>query len=360
MTTEIKEFSQTEAGLATLEERYKEVPDASSKDGYEACRIGLAELRTTRTGLEKMRKNLNEDDQARIKFRNGEAKRITSRIVALEDPMKAAKKAVDDAAERAKQKKIEEEERRVAGIEAKVAAIHATGRDSYSASDISEALDLIKTVDVTDGYDEFQEAAQMAVDTVMATLQDRLNKALEAEKAQASAKIEQDRLNAERAELKAQQKEMADAQAKQDEAARIIREEQEEKDRIIREREQAIKDKELAEKLKKEHADRIEQERLEAQEADTKRKQQEELNRLKEIKRMAADKELFAGDAKTLLLMVDDLGVVKEEFSALSPQTETAKLEIEIAIKGLQISIDRIMECSVIASQSFTEEKKAV
>ena len=91
MRTEIVEFTKTEAALATLETIYSVVPDATTSDGYAACVEAISELRPLRTGLDKLRLALNSDDQQRIKFRNTEAKRITGRLTALEDPIKAAK-----------------------------------------------------------------------------------------------------------------------------------------------------------------------------------------------------------------------------------------------------------------------------
>ena len=110
MTTEIIEFSKTEAAMVILREKYAVIPDFTTKAGYEDGRQGIAELRTLRTTLDKARKRLNEDDQERIKGRNDHAKRITGELVALEEPLKVAKGEFDMIAEREAEavRKVEE------------------------------------------------------------------------------------------------------------------------------------------------------------------------------------------------------------------------------------------------------------
>ena len=70
--------------------------DASSPAGYEQCRLGAAEVRTCRTGVEKSRKEMVQDSVTWQKKVNAEAKRVTALLVAIENPLKVEMKRVDD------------------------------------------------------------------------------------------------------------------------------------------------------------------------------------------------------------------------------------------------------------------------
>lgn len=91
----------------------------ATPEGYEDTRRMIGLLRTTRTRVEKRRKEHNADAQAHIKFVNSVAKKLTDFIVNLEDPLKAMKAEVDDAKERAKRA---EEEAATAAEEARLRA----------------------------------------------------------------------------------------------------------------------------------------------------------------------------------------------------------------------------------------------
>ena len=123
MTTDIKEYTATEAALAELEQKYKDIPDCRDKENYERVRKGIAEVRGYRTSLEKMRKELGTEARAHLNKINSEAKRITARLLAIEEPMKAAKRAVDEEKERIKREKAAAEAKRVADIQARIDAM---------------------------------------------------------------------------------------------------------------------------------------------------------------------------------------------------------------------------------------------
>ena len=164
MNTQITEFTKTEASLATLEGKYSVVPDATTSDGYAACVEAIRELRPLRTGLDKMRLSLNSDDQARIKFRNTEARRITNRLTALEDPIKAAKVAVDTEKERIEEAARQVEIKRIADIQEKIENIGhlaSTLSIASSAEYIEQRLVSAKSfVIIGDEYGEYLQSAQ--------------------------------------------------------------------------------------------------------------------------------------------------------------------------------------------------------
>jgi len=272
--TEIVEFKQSEAALVLLKERYAVIPDFTTKEGYEEGRQGISELRTLRTSLDKARLRLNKDDQDRIKFRNGEAKRITVELVALEEPLKVAKSEFDMIAEREAEAIRKAEEDRIEAIQFRIgemtaAAVTQAGMSVDTIDAVLRSLD-----DCFRGFDfeEFTDAATEERDRVHAILilarSERMNfdeeqaqlekqkAAMAEEKAKLAAQREyQDKIRAkEQAQLDKEREELAAQQRKVDEerqeAARVMQEAQEraEAEKLAKEQEQDRIEEELAEK----------------------------------------------------------------------------------------------------------------
>ena len=306
--TEIKEFSDTEAGLAELKERYCTIPDCTTKEGYEEARKGVSVLTSTRTSLDKMRLGLNAGDQARIKARNKEAARILELILEIETPLRSAKNAIDDEEERIKAEEAAKEEKRVLDIETEVKRIHELSNCPRTMEAITRALSEAEKIDPNDGFfEEFMPAAKIAKDTATVALQelrdeaqllvDEANRVAEEAEKQAE---EQKRLDAEREaievdkkaaqdKLDAQQVEMDKKQkAMDDQQAEIDRQEKAKKDAAAKE-EQDLIDKE---KTKQEEKNRIEHEEREHKE---------------KLEEMAKNKELYANDAEVLFEMMEQL-----------------------------------------------------
>ena len=86
--------------------------DASTSEGYEQVKRAVALCRKTRSMIEEKRKFLNEEALRHQRTVNAEAKRITSLVEEVEEPLKAKKQAVDDEVER-KRKELEEKRRSV-------------------------------------------------------------------------------------------------------------------------------------------------------------------------------------------------------------------------------------------------------
>jgi len=271
--TQIAEFNQTEGALAVLKEKYTEIPDCSTKEGYEECRIGIAELRTLRTSLDKVRKGLNADDQARINFRNSEAKRITGELTALENPMKAAKQAVDEEKERKKREAAEKEQKRVDMIRHQINLIGVSMQayPGMSEEDLEQCRVNLKNAFDFD-FQEFAEQAKLEFE--------RVSRHLEKVFEERNAHIEeQERVKEEQAKLEAERKRLAEEQAKieeerkeaaaamqkaQEEAEAAKREAEEEKRKIQAEREAEQKAKE--EEARKEQESKAMAERVAAEE----------------------------------------------------------------------------------------------
>lgn len=174
---EIAIFSQTDAGLAALREKYGEVPDATTKEGYELAKAGAKELTTLRTSIEKARKEVKQPYLDAGKAIDAEARRITAELLKLEEPIKAAKKNVDDAEKRKK-------EERIARLQAKI-DMEITGsidrakmRTSGVIADIIAEVDGIDTLN--DFYDLTSEATE-ARDVTLSTLNGMYNERLQFE-----------------------------------------------------------------------------------------------------------------------------------------------------------------------------------
>ncbi len=227
-TVEVTEYSTTNAALALLSEKYSIVPDVNTPDGYEFVKTGIKELTGLRTSLEAARKREKEPYLKAGQIIDAEAKRITSELVKLEDPMKAAKKEVDDRAERERQE-------RIARLQAKVDAIKAMPARVRGGSsiEISHMLDHVGEIDAMhDFYDLTKEAVaarQASLDELTQMLTDRL--AFEA------AEEVRKELEAKNAELLRQQEaQQAELRRQQEELERQQRELQAQRESIERER----------------------------------------------------------------------------------------------------------------------------
>lgn len=119
-TTEIAEYSPTEAALARLAGKYTGIVyDVESKSGMEAASVARAELRSTRLGLEQVRKQIKDPALRRCQMIDSEARRITAQIVALEEPIDEQIKVVTERKKREEAAKAQEmEARRVAAEQA--------------------------------------------------------------------------------------------------------------------------------------------------------------------------------------------------------------------------------------------------
>jgi myosin heavy subunit len=228
-TVEVAEYTQTNAALAMLREKYAVVPDVNTNEGYELVKAGIKELTTFRTTLEAARKRVKDPYLQAGKIIDAEAKRITDELVKLEEPMKVAKKEVDDRIERERQE-------RIARLQVKVDAIKAMPSQvrGKSSKEIADMLDRVGEIDAMhDFYDLTKEALaarQAAMDELAQMLTDRL--ALEA------AEEERNRIEAQNAELRRQQEaQQAELRRQQDELARQQQEIQRQQEEMRQQRE---------------------------------------------------------------------------------------------------------------------------
>lgn len=194
----IVEYTATEAGLADLRTRLKNVVfDVRTTAGDKAARAARKELVTLRTSLDTRRLELNSGDLERIRKRNAEATRIATEIKALEEPLDEQIKAEEKRKAEEKKAKDETERVRVADIHNRIehdirdcahAAIGRTARDiTIFIADME-----VMVIDEA-GFAEFKQQAEGARATTLIRLKSALASAqkMEAEQARLKAEAEE-------------------------------------------------------------------------------------------------------------------------------------------------------------------------
>ncbi|HEC26714.1 MAG TPA: hypothetical protein ENI67_04810 [Gammaproteobacteria bacterium] len=347
MSTEIKEFTKTEAALSDLESRYKDVPDCTTKAGYSAARNGISELRGYRVTLDKSRLALGKDARDHITAVNKEAARIIRRLTNLEDPLKAAKKTVDDEKARAIREAAEKEAARIKKIEFVIDQIKNSIFVDRTVDALKTAIDNLDIIDVS-FCDEFIDVAKSHKREALDTLNRYMRSAAEFEE---SAKKEQERLEEIAAKQAAQQLEI---DAQQAEAARKEREAQEKiniQQAAIDKAHAEIAAKQAYEEGKKAEAAPVKQEKVAIRVYKVhKVPDNREAARVKqEEEAIIADKKRFHADANILLNLSVDLHVALAKCSKYD-NPESVILYNDVYHDVVDI-IDRVNNSPIVLSQ---------
>ena len=188
-------YSVADAAIENLKQQFTGLElTVSEPKGYQAVTKAIATTRSLRGEVEDTRVMLKKDALEYGRRVDAEAKRLTSLLLEIEEPLKAAKKAVDDAAERERVAKIEAEK---AKIEAEIKA----QRDAEAAR-IKAEQDAIAEKNRIER--EALEAERKKRDAERAE-KDRIRRE-ELAKAEAAAKIERDKLRAEQEKLDAERR----------------------------------------------------------------------------------------------------------------------------------------------------------
>ena len=152
ISTEIKKFNLADAKIAELKEQFKdlEISGVEDKDGYKAVSEAIKIVRTYRTGVEKVRKQIKEDYLKTGRAIDEEAKRLTASLEEIENPLKDKKQEIDDEIQAEKDRQEAEEQaktdKRVEELEA--VGIKFDGRFYSIGEDIS--VDIVTIKDFTD------------------------------------------------------------------------------------------------------------------------------------------------------------------------------------------------------------------
>lgn len=277
-TNHVAEYTQTEAALAELRQRYEGMTfDVTTTKGDKEARSARLELVKLRTNLESKRKEIKAPALAYCQLIDAEAKRITSEIVKLEEPIDQLIKAEESrkAAEKAEKERIERD--RIAGIQSNILALtqwpqRAIGK---SADDMKAMLaELSGFVPTADVYAEFVGQAEQAMRQAIETLADMTQRAVEQEEIQRKMAEEAARLETERqriaqkqAELRRQEAEAAAARQAKEAADRARREEEERQhnERLAAERQRIYAERAELERMQREMQQQAAQEEAQAQ-----------------------------------------------------------------------------------------------
>lgn len=286
----IAEYNVTEAALAELEKEFKKDKiDVSTPAGLQAAKQNRMSLVRLRTTLEARRKELKDPVLEQGKLIDAEAKRITSRILAMEEPYDAAIKAEERRKEQEREAKRREEEERIAASIRRIDAVRRIPVDSVNldSGSIREKIALINAkpdeelvAGMSDSHaDEIRKVRAETVKTLeeMADAKERAEaerqrmiaeaaeleeaRRIEREKAEAEAAAQQAAMDAEREKI-AQERAALDAQRERElEAARAEAAAREKELAELRAAEQQrIAEARAAEDAKRAEEDRIREE----------------------------------------------------------------------------------------------------
>ena len=319
---QITEYSQTEAALAELRQRYGGTSyEVRTAVGMAAARKGRAEIRGYRTALEAKRVEIKAPALDRCRLIDAEAKRITAELLALEEPIDAAIKEEEDRKEAERLRQAREEAERIARGRALVDEIRAPAIRMVGQSSTAIAAQIENARALLIPMDEFEMDSAEAKKVTLAKLEELHAAALVHEAEQQRIKEERAelaRLKAEQVERERQEQtriaEEGRVRAEAERAARLKIEEQERqsRERIEAEDRKARLAREAAdaEASKKRDAEeaamKVERERIEAE-----RRAIEEKARAKQKK---ANQRL---DARAMLARFVELYGALPEFSGV-------------------------------------------
>ena len=152
ISTEIKKFNLADVKIAELKEQFKdlEISGIEDKNGYKAVSEAIKIVRTYRTGVEKVRKQIKEDYLKTGRAIDEEAKRLTASLEEIENPLKDKKQEIDDEIQAEKDRQEAEAQaktdKRVEELEA--VGIKFDGRFYSIGEDVS--VDIVTIKDFTD------------------------------------------------------------------------------------------------------------------------------------------------------------------------------------------------------------------
>ena len=343
-------YEITDKAIESLSEKYSGLSAGGSK-GYKEVVAGISVIRSYRVKVEAKRKELKADSLAWGRKVDAEAKRITAALLEIEEPLKLAKKEVDDEKERIKQEKIRLEQERIEGIKAKIRGIsHPYSHLANSlSSEINEELDCLSLRDITEeDFQEFTSEAQAELARVVEQLQAWHQQALDREERERQAEEERkrqaeeaERLRKEREEF---EREQAEAQAK-------AKAEQDERDRIERDRLEKIEAEERARQAKIDAENRrIEEESRKLEEERQAIEREKERARMEQEAKEKAERELKEkqeSEERERIAREKAEAERKAREEALKPDREKLKTWAENAVAALPLLSDQVMQIRV-------------
>jgi len=159
--SQLVKFNITEAAIASLTERFANPVVPTDKAEYDILKARIKEVRDVRVAVDKERKAQTAAALEHQREVNKIGHGIINRLKDIEEPMKLCKAEVDEAAERKVREAEEAEEKRLQGINERLAKIVEYGTVSINdtVEDVEQRLARVKELDPTQGFDEFAKTA---------------------------------------------------------------------------------------------------------------------------------------------------------------------------------------------------------
>jgi hypothetical protein len=305
----LMKYSPSEAAIATLTGKAQELMalDASDPANYDRIRLHIADMRTTRTKIDKHRLALTAKAREWQAECNKEGYRLMGLIEPVEELLKAKKKLVDDAKEAAK-KAAEDAERKRVEDEVRRQQEAEEARKAEERRQEEERLEKIRKEQAERQAELDRQQAELDRKRAEQEAADRA--AREAQEA-ADRKAREEREAADRAAREKAAKEAAERQRLIDEENERVRQEQE------RERlrlEQQRKDLEAEQARQREERERLEREKFEreAQERAAKEaRERAEREAAEKAERELREKERQAAEQRRLEAIRPDVDKVR-------------------------------------------------
>jgi len=356
-TGQVVKYNVTNEALEDLKAKYLIIPDASTPKGYNDVKTGIAELRETWVGVEKHRKVLKAESLEYGRKVDAEAKRITTVLTDIVEPLKEEKAKADTAKEEAKAEKKRAEEERIAAIEKRAEVMQDLCRECVGkkSQEIYQKIAELEAMEISeDGYQEMTERAVVLKGKLLDKMHEVATSTLKAEE----TAIEQEKREA---ELKRREEEMEAKRKEQEANDKAEREEREAKEEIARqdrERLQKIEDDKQA-SIRAEEAEKLrkQQEEMQKQQAEIDRQKQEmEEKRLAEEKRIAdeaVEKQRKADEEEAKKVLADSKKAAKKRY-------EQSKGDALLSLCGpcgsndIAIAVFDAIEAGKVINISFT------
>jgi len=324
----LTEFDALSSGLAQLQKNYAGLLfEVDTAKGMEHAKAARAVLRKPRYEIERIRKGAKAPLLAIGRKLDSEAARITAEILKLEEPITQQIKNEETRKQREALALAEAEAKRVQAIQERItelrAVVEVCTRYNCTSAEIAEHTQDIERIAVDESFEEFRQQAEEAKTSTLVKLREAHGAAITREDEQRKAAEAQSEL----------QKLRADAAAR-DAKERAEREERERQDRVKREAEEkAQREKLAAEQAERARLQKIEQDRIdaenkklaeerakfEAEQAEARRKAEAEETRKraeaeaerkrKEEAERLAKKSKFPGDKAIVDALMDHFGV---------------------------------------------------
>lgn len=295
--TDVINYGVTDAALALLK---TELADVDAAKDYESATTALKGLQQLRKKVDKSHEKQKATALGLCRRLDAEKRRVKGLIAEIEDPIKATKETVDNAA-------ALKEQQRIDAIQERITVIRELGEDlaGRNLDNLNERVEILDQITLDSSYDEFLKDAEGTMATSRALLTIAISK-------------EADRI-AEEERLEQQRKDQEARQVEQDEKADELRKEQERLDAEQAKRDEETKKEQdrVAEENRQKQADLdAQQQKLDDEEAARKKKEQDDADAAEAeelAKRDAAEAAARAPDSAKLEVFAQQINELVSE-----------------------------------------------